>query len=288
MTETFDRRITPARPDLAASFLKGRVTASRYVDGVAMQVKDGVVDMKRAPRPDAALDTQALYGECVTVYDEEEGWAWAQLAQDGYVGWIAASALWTKIYKPTHLVAEPRTFIYPAPDIKTPPLLAAPMGAELEIISTRNGFAATSEGGFVFAKHIIAIDAPVEDFVAVAERLIGAPYLWGGRSSIGVDCSGLVQTALKLSGVAAPRDTDLQQAALGDAVTEGAPLERGDLIFWKGHIGVMRDAETLLHANATHMLVTSEPLAEVRARNLAAGAGDITAIRRLRPKDGLE
>ena len=262
MKEGFDRRLTPARADLAASHLKGHVEAARFVDGVVMQVKEGVVDVKREPRPDASLDTQTLYGECVTVYDEEEGWAWGQLARDNYVGWIAANTLWSKIYKPTHLVR-------------------APMSAEVEIVDVREGFSVTSEGGFIFAKHLVEIGAPVADFVAVAETLMGAPYLWGGRSSMGVDCSGLVQSALMLAGIIAPRDSDLQQAQLGHAVELGARLQRGDLIFWKGHVGVMRDAQTLLHANATHMLVTSEPLEEVRARNLLAGAGDITAIKRL-------
>jgi cell wall-associated NlpC family hydrolase len=281
LTEVFDRRLTPARADLAASFLKGRVEAAHFVDGVLMQVKEGVVDVKREPRPDACLDTQTLYGECVTVYDEEEGWIWGQLARDKYVGWIAANTLWSKIYQPTHIVATPRTFIYPRPGIKDPPLLALPMGAELEIVDARESFSVTSEGGFVFSGHLTDIKTPASDFVAVAETLIGAPYLWGGRSSMGIDCSGLVQNALLLAGLRAPRDSDLQQAELGGAVEPGAALRRGDLIFWKGHVGVMRDAKALLHANATHMLVTSEPLDEVRERNLRAGAGAVTAIKRL-------
>ncbi len=288
MSETFDRRLTPARPDLAAKYLEGRVEAARFVEGVVMQVKEGVVDLKREPRPDAGLDTQALYGELVTVYDEEEGWAWAQLARDKYVGWIAANTLWSRIYAPTHRVSVPRTFVYPRAGIKDPPLLAAPLGAEFAIVDRRDNFAVTSEGGFVFAAHLAAIDAPARDFVAAAELLIGAPYLWGGRSSMGIDCSGLVQNALLLAGVVAPRDTDLQQAALGRLVGESEPLRRGDLVFWKGHIGIMRDARTLLHANATHMLVSSEPLDVARARNLQAGAGDVTAIKRLNLEAGRE
>ncbi len=282
MSEAFDRRLTPARPDLAASFLKGRVEASRFVEGVAMQVKEGVVDVKREPRPDAPLDTQTLYGECVTVYDEEEGWAWVQLARDGYVGWIAANTLWSRIYKPSHLVTVPRTFIYPRPSIKDPPLVGLPLGAEVEVVAARDNFLVTGEGGFVFAKHLREIAEPVDDFVAVAETLIGAPYLWGGRSSLGVDCSGLVQCALLLAGIRAPRDSDLQQVELGEGIEANAPLRRGDLVFWKGHVGVMRDPNTLLHANATHMLVASEPFDEVRARNIRAGAGDVTALKRLR------
>jgi cell wall-associated NlpC family hydrolase len=283
LSGNFDRRLTPARPDLAASFLKGRIEAARYVDGVVMQIKEGVVDVKREPRPDAPLDTQALYGECVTLYDEEEGWAWVQLSRDGYVGWIGANTLWSRIYRPTHLVCVPRTFAYPRPSIKDPPLLGLPLGAEVEIVDRRDNFLVTSEGGFIFAKHLRELAAPVEDFVAAAEQMTGAPYLWGGRSSLGIDCSGLVQCALLLAGVQAPRDSDMQQNQLGEAVEPGAPLQRGDLIFWKGHVGVMRDSSTLLHANAAHMMVASEPLEKVRARNIAARAGDITAIKRLRP-----
>jgi cell wall-associated NlpC family hydrolase len=281
MSEPFDKRVTPVRADLAAKHLEGRVAAPRYVEGALMQIKEGVVDVKREPRPDAPMETQGLYGDCVTVYDEEEGWAWGQLSSDGYVGWIAASALWSRVYAPTHRVAAPRTFVYPRPSIKEPPILGIPMAATVAIVERRDSFCVTSEGGFIFAKHLAALDESADDFVAVAETLLGAPYLWGGKSSLGIDCSGLVQTSLAVAGVAAPRDSDMQQSGLGAAVAPDAPRQRGDLIFWKGHVGVMRDPQTLLHANATHMMVASEPLAEVRARNLAAGAGDVTAIKRL-------
>jgi cell wall-associated NlpC family hydrolase len=278
---TLDRRLTPARSDLAARYLEGRVAAERFVEGRIMQVKEGVVDLKREPRPDAAIDTQVLYGETLTVYDEEEGWAWAQLSRDRYVGWVAANALWSHTYEPTHRICAPRSFVYPRPNIKDPPLLALPLGAELQIIGESDSFLITSESGFVFRSHVRSIAEPVSDFVAVAETLIGAPYLWGGKTSMGVDCSGLVQASLLLAGVEAPRDSDLQEAQLGEKLEEGAPLQRGDLVFWKGHVGIMRDAKNLLHANATHMQVASEPLERVRARNLSGGAGPVTSVKRL-------
>lgn len=284
MSEEFDRRLTPARPEVAAAYLKGRVSADRYVEGVAMEVRDCVVDLRREPRPDAAVDTQAIYGERVTVYDEEEGWAWAQLARDDYVGWIAANTLWRELSAPTHRVRVPRTFIYPGPNIKLPPLNALPLGAEVAIAEERGGFGVTPELGFIYRKHLAPREAKAPDFVAVAETLLCAPYLWGGKSWMGVDCSGLVQVALLMAGMKAPRDTDMQEAALGARLDPGAPLMRGDIVFWKGHVGVMRDPVRLLHANATHMQVTSEPLDVVRARNEAAGAGSVTSVKRL-PRD---
>jgi cell wall-associated NlpC family hydrolase len=281
VSETFDRRVTPARSDLAAAYLQGRVTAARYVEGAVMEVKDCVVDLRREPRPDAPVDTQVLFGERVTVYDEEEGWAWAQLARDGYVGWIAANTLWSQLSSPTHRVCVPRTFAYPAASIKQPPLLALPLGAEVAIEDERDSFLVTRDMGFVWRSHLAPLDAPAADFVAVAETLIGAPYLWGGKSSLGIDCSGLVQVSLLAAGRQAPRDSDMQEAQLGAPVEIGAPLRRGDLVFWKGHVGIMRDSSILLHANGTHMLVSSEPLELVRQRNLSAGAGDVTSVRRL-------
>ncbi len=281
MNETFDRRVTPARPDLAAMHLKNVVAASRYVEGAIFQVRESVIDMRRDPRPDCAVDTQLLYGERVTLYDEEEGWGWVQAARDAYVGWVALNALWSRNDPPTHRVTVARTFIYPGPSIKLPPITAMPLGGDVTIIDERGDFLVTPEQGFIWRAHLAPLDRPAADFVAVAEMFIGAPYLWGGKSSLGVDCSGLVQISLLASGVNAPRDSDMQAAALGESLAPDATLQRGDFVFWKGHVGIMRDPVTLLHANGTHMLVSSELLALVRERNLAAGAGDITGFRRL-------
>ena len=183
MTQSFDRRLTPARPDLAAKHLEGQVSAARFVEGVVMQVKEGVVDVKREPRPDAPLETQAIYGDCVTVYDDEEGWCWGQLASDGYVGWIAANALWSRVEEGTHVVRVARSFVYPAANMKAPAILALPLGASVRVIEQRDAFLATSDGGFLYAKHLLPIGDHAGDFVAVAETLIGVPYLWGGKSS---------------------------------------------------------------------------------------------------------
>ena len=281
MSHQFDRRLTPARKDLAAAYLQGQVEAERFVDGVPMEVCEGVVDLRRDPRPDAPVDTQAIFGEKLHVYDEEEGWFWVQLDHDQYVGWIAANTVWKNLSAPTHRVTAPCTYLYPGPSIKLPPTQALTLGARVEIIEKRDNFLVTPHSGFIYADHLSVCHDRASDFVTVAEQLLNAPYLWGGKSWFGIDCSGLVQLSLLMCGINAPRDSDLQEQQLGIELAPEQKLKRGDLIFWKGHVGVMRDEVTLLHANGTHMLVSSEPLALVRERNLAAGAGDITRRRRL-------
>jgi cell wall-associated NlpC family hydrolase len=186
--------------------------------------------------------------------------------------------------EPTHRLAVPRSFAYPGSSIKLPPVAALSLGARLRIVEERGDFALTGDGLRLYARHLAPIGAWEPDFVAVAERFLEAPYLWGGRTSQGVDCSGLVQTALAETGVAAPRDSDMMEATLGAPIAFDeslASLKRGDLVFWKGHIGVMRDSAALLHASGWHMRVVSEPLhgACERIRNL--GGGEATSIRRL-------
>jgi cell wall-associated NlpC family hydrolase len=282
MTITFDRRFTPARPDLAAAHLKGRVEATIFVEGCDMQIVAPIGDVRSGPTPDASLDTQALCGERVTVYEEHEGWAWAQLQRDSYVGYLPAHMLGATPREPTHRVAVLRTFVYPAPNMKVPPLEALPLGAEVSAEGDGE-YMRVTDHGFVYAPHLKPIAAYEADFVAVGERFAGVPYLWGGKTALGLDCSGLVQISLAAAGIAAPRDTDVQGREIGAELPLEEPLhlQRGDLVFWKGHVGIMCDAHTLLHANAHHMLVAREPLAEARARILAKSFGPIIAVRRL-------
>lgn len=277
---TFDRRITPARPDLAAAHLRGQVEAERYVEGRTFRIRAATAPLKREPMPDLPYDTEALAGELVTVYEREEGWAWGQLAADGYVGWLSENALGPVDPAPDHRVVALRTLVYPAAGFKLEPIAALPMGATVTVLRSEGNFSATPHG-FIYTAHLAPLHQHAEDFVAIAERYIGTPYLWGGKSSFGLDCSGLVQLSLMMAGVAVPRDSDMLEKGFGTALPLERPaLRRGDLVFWKGHVGIMQDEALLLHANAWHMAVESEPLSVAVRRILAAGGGPVTAYRR--------
>jgi hypothetical protein len=274
----------PARPDLAAAQLKGQVEAARFVEGVPMRVRAPVAPLRREPRSDAPLDTEALFGEAVTVYEtDSEGWSWVQLKDDSYVGYLPTEALGPDGNAPTHRIDALRTFVYPSPSIKEPPLTALSLGSTIAVLAEDGKFFKT-EAGFIFAMHAKPLDVVEEDYAETAKRFEGIPYLWGGKSSLGIDCSGLVQTALKAAGIACPRDTSMQVNELGSPITFDERLmglKRGDFVFWKGHVGIMLDAETLVHANGHFMEAVSEPLRMARDRTMAKGSGPIIAIRRL-------
>ena len=278
----FDRRLTPARADLVAEHLRGLVDAPRYSKGHAKRIVAASAPLRRSPDAGAPLETEALHGETLTMFDESDGWAWAQLDRDKYVGYLPAEALGAPA-EPTHRVAALRTHAYPGPSIKLPPRMALSLGARLKIVAQEGDFAVSADGLRLWLTHLAEIGSREPDHVAVAERFLETPYLWGGRTSEGIDCSGLVQTGLDAAGVAAPRDSDMQEAALGEPVAIDQPLRRGDLVFWKGHVGVMRDSATLIHANGFHMKVVSEPLAEARIRIAAKGGGEVTSVRRVAP-----
>jgi len=279
-----DPRRHAYRLDLAAESLRGLVSAERYAKGELRQVCVPSLPLRREPRFDSRLETEALLGELVTLYDEREGWAWVQINRDGYVGYMANDGLTANIVSPTHRITALRTYVYPEPDAKAPPLCLLSMNALIAVAIAGEKFFELAGGGFVFAGHAAPVGRFSRDFVAVAEAFVGTPYLWGGRTSIGLDCSGLVQLALEAAGHAAPRDADMQEAELGHLVRKRTPLRRGDLVFWEGHVGIMASATDLLHANAFHMAVEREPFARASRRIKDAGY-EVTSVRRLpRPR----
>lgn len=279
-----DPRLTPVRPDLAASTLRGQVEADRFVDGVRMQVIAPYAPVRREPRADASLDTQALRGEIVVAYERSpEGWAWVQCERDDYVGYVPTEALRETIVEATHRVRVLRAPLYPGASIKLPPTDALPLGARVAVIRDDGDFGVLDDGAYIWARHLAPVAATTTDFVAEAERHLGVAYLWGGRTTDGLDCSALVQNALESAGVAAPRDSYVQERELGTPLNlapDLSGLNRGDLIFWEGHVGVMRDADELLHASGYQMEVVSEPLRQAAERIAKSGA-EITSARRL-------
>ncbi|MFC4171861.1 NlpC/P60 family protein [Microvirga sp. GCM10011540] len=281
---TFDRRITPFRPDLADEKLRGQVEAERFATGTPMRVAVPYASLHRHPSREAPVDTQAIMGEGVTVYDEHEGWSWVQLHDDGYVGYLPSEALGEPGPAPTHRVGAIRTFVYPGPNLKLPDLGCLTLNSKLAITEFQGDYARLATGGWVFAAHLSDLDSHESDYVAVAERFLHSPYLWGGKTSTGLDCSGLTQTVLTAAGIKAPRDSDMQEEQLGTEV-EVRPdlggLKRGDLVFWKGHVGLMLDESRLIHATGHSMTVSIEPLAVAEERIRKTSYGPISAIKRL-------
>ncbi|HXX07822.1 MAG TPA: NlpC/P60 family protein [Pseudolabrys sp.] len=275
-----DPRLNAFRPEIAANHLQGQVEARRFVEGTRYQAIEPATALRRAPSHDARLDSEVLLGEHVMVYEtNEEGWAWGQLETDGYVGWLSANAIAPSVVPSTHKVSIPRTFAFPGPDIRLPPITALPMGAMLAIAQQDERFVVTASGWHVPKTHVTPIRAKRPDFVVVAEQFLGVPYLWGGKTSLGLDCSGLVQISLQAAGITCPRDSDMQELALGK-LSSLASLRRGDLIFWKGHVAIARDPESVIHANAHHMFVAIEPATEAIAR-ISASGGEMTAVKRV-------
>jgi cell wall-associated NlpC family hydrolase len=278
-----DARLNAYRADLAASELQGRVEAPRYTAGRSGQVAWPLVALRRQPVAATGLDTELLFGETVTVYDEADGWAWVQATRDRYVGYVPANALQDRAAAATHMVSALGTFVYPVADIKAPPLMHVSLGSQLAVDETQERFSRLATGGFVVNRHITETTRPARDFVEIAERFVGTPYLWGGRSRLGVDCSGLVQLCVQATGNDAPRDSDMQAASLGLQLPPQEHidgLERGDLVFWRGHVGIMVDGVIMVHANAHHMAVVVEPLHEAASRTAKTGSR-ITSFRRM-------
>lgn len=291
-SSSLDRRLHVFRPDLADKRLEGQVAAAKFVDGTTKQVRAPIAPMRKAPDAALGLENEALLGELVTVFEETGGWSWGQLQRDGYVGYFPSAALSADIHAATHRVRATATFIYPEPNIKRAPLAHLSLNAQLTAVreDASGRFLELATGGFVIARHVVPLDNCASDFVEIAEQLLYTPYLWGGRSRLGLDCSALVQLSLEAAGRDCPRDTDLAAAAIGEAVPVSNDLDdlkRGDIVYWPGHCGIMIDAVMLLHANGFHMATVIEPLSQAvrRIRKSAsennASGPEISTVRRL-------
>lgn len=261
----FDVRLHAIRDDLADARLKSDVRAPRYAEGRRAFVRAPVADLKRKPACDAGMDTQLIHGAAVSLFDESQGWAWVQSEQDGYVGYVAADTLAEAQEKPTHRVAVPRSFVYPGPDLRFSRRAVLSMGSAVAIVGeaeTRSTqYALTADGEALVSTHLRPIGEVAPDYVSVAELFLNTPYLWGGTTGFGIDCSGLVQTSMMMAGRTVLRDTDMQEAGIGEEIDPKDGLQRGDLVFWKGHVAIMTDAHMMIHATGHTMMVSLEPLA---------------------------
>lgn len=283
---SYDKRLNAVRPDLADARLKGQLEAERFVAGRPGRITAPVADVLKAPETGAGLNTQFIAGDDVLIFEETGDWAWVQAERDGYVGYVGADAVGERGLAFTHVVSVPRTFVYPGPDLRFPRLRALSMGSRINVIGqaeTRNTlYALLDDGEAVIAAHLLPVESRAADYVAVAETLIHTPYLWGGTTGFGIDCSGLVQLALHMAGVSVLRDTDMQGASIGqpiDVPADFSGLQRGDLVFWKGHVAIMTDSSNMIHASGHTMLVSLEPLRDAVAR-ISPLYGLPTAFRR--------
>ena len=278
-----DRRLVPARKDLVAGHLSEFYQISTTEDPQPARVAVAIANLR--PRPDDAVvaDTQLLFGETVNVFECGDIWAWVQSVADGYVGFVERDNLDTRLDMPiSHRVATLGSNLYRSPSLKTPVISQLPFAAQVSVSTSESGFACIADDLWVPQPHLVAIEHAAPDWVTVAEMFLGVPYLWGGRSNLGLDCSALIQLARQASGFRCLRDSDMQATSEGTTLPDTAELERGDLLFWKGHVGVMTDRDTLLHANGHHMAVVREPVIDAIDRIQRSEGSPVTRRARLR------
>lgn len=272
-----DPRIHPYRTDIAADSLRGLINVPTYVAGSKLWLYHGLASIHKEPDFKSEQVSQLRHGDVFTFFEQKDEWLWGQCGRDGYVGYVMAQGFTEEPAAPTHRIKKQHSFLFPNPSIKDPPMDTLTFFSGVEVVGGDEKFCQIKSGGFIHTHHLTPITEWQErDIVFTAGRMLGIPYLWGGNTSLGLDCSGLVQIACEAAGIACPRDSDMQAASLGEAVGDISKLHRGDFVFFPGHVGIMTDPAALLHANAYHGCVVVEPLADVVARG-----SKITGARRL-------
>lgn len=270
-----DPRSLPANGRVACESLRGEVPADAYVVGAARQLVVPVADLRRAP--DGPRDRQVVMGEGVRVLEDRDGWSFVQASKDGYCGYLRCETL-GDVRAATHWINVPSSHVYEAANFKSPDLMTLSFGAQITVLDMQQRFAHTPFG-YVPRQHIAPLGEALRSPAQIARLFLGTPYLWGGNTRFGIDCSGLVQAALIACGIPCPGDSDQQEAALGRTVSGN--FKAGDLLFWKGHVAMLADTKTLIHANAHAMAVVLESTDQAIARIAAQGDGDITRHARL-------
>jgi len=274
-----DRRLTLIRDGLADVRLEGLVPAARFAAAQPMQASAPIASLRKAPAPDAEQEDQLAFGERFDVLFEVDGFAFGQARRDGYVGYVTSDALSAPVLAPTHRVSAIRTYAFSQPDIKSAIVGLYSLNALVTVEAREGRFVRGARSGWFIEAHLTPVGRGESDYVAVAQRFLGAPYQWGGRESLGLDCSALIQQSLAACNRACPRDTDLQRGFFPEI--DASERRRGDLVFWKGHVAILLDPDTILHANAHHMATAIEPLAQAIARIEAAGVGAPLGYRRV-------
>ena len=277
---SLDPREHPFRERVAASYLKGRVEADRFVDGHMYKVVTGVLPIHAAGDPRSGRTSELLFGERFMAYETVGGWVWGQNQADGYVGFVRADGLTPDEGAPSHEISTLRVHAYEKPDLKSTPVALLHMTSRVQVTDEVAGHCRIDTGGWVPRGHLAPIGEVETDIIASARRFLHTPYLWGGRSSLGLDCSALVQLALMRNGRSSPRDSDQQERTIGTKVDAGIDAaRRGDLLFLKGHVVILSEPDVVLHANAHHMAVVEEPLGEFLERMRGLGLV-VTTVRR--------
>ena len=279
-----DKRLNAWRDDLADRTLQNQVHSNRFVDAKIQQVITPTLSLRREADYTSPQNNELLFGDRVKVFDENKGWSWVQNCRDNYVGFCPSDGLSEVGNDATHQVSCLRTILFPQPDFKSCPVHYLSMTSTVAVVQTTDKYSQIESGEWIYSQHLAKTNEFESDFVATAQKFLGTPYLWGGNNSLGIDCSGLVQIALRRAGMDVLRDSDMQEETIGKEIhydNDTSNLELGDLIFWKGHIGIYCANDMLLHANATDMMVSSKPFKDTCAHILKLENSPVTSVRRI-------